>query len=731
MKRYLFDREGKGCFSSSSAHLYVILNLNGNLCAILFLDPFDGCLAFPTDFRRHSFKSKLSKHRIMTRLFSGTFFGWSKNDEQQQAQFFDDNENIAAGSDATSTEKGAFSDTNLSNDIVEEEVISIAPTCLSFEEEDVEERSHVSQPLEYLYRDHAEYLFLRRDKMTNHFYCDVSHFFVESRFLNLVTEFCSIMSLESLNDLFVGLEAIGSGNTSDNDSSITESPEPLPMRVLTMRLRPDTIGSKIMDAVHSSCGSQPNSTVTVIKRGKNGCQYLISSTEGTMTIVSSFLLDARICTRRQSPFERELVIRIFPGERIDDAVECSTCTTTSEGDLMSPMNARMQEAAAFVKRIEDLEKESPCISIYDLPCPQKCPDKFSAMLATSTATIDDSPFLQSPNQMVMEHSLYTILRTWKLLSTNLCTFHTLDKSPLIEQSATSPGYKAPVFDPTYCSQLSLLSQEETALSVGVKTVELEETLERHHEQHQIFKKFIHAARKKHGTWETAELDLDVLPRPEMHPFKLSTGYTFLAMKTLREMQCISSDSSVLADEAVTRVYQACREEGDKVADEYLDKAEEAVVKEMVDIQTAQVALLLDIEYDPETQKAGREFGRRARQSINLRGRVERRLKGRVPMLSFRCWRGECIITSTAMLCVLKHAFQETVELYDLKAISLEKPSSKTVLVTAVKDGETLYTIESPKKVNVDELLQFVTTLQGIQSYFTSTSARRSHEVYRL
>jgi hypothetical protein len=655
--------------------------------------------------------------------FSGKHFSWLRKKEQQRCE--NEFSNLAAGSDdditmhGTGIGKDNFSDIDLSDELlVEEEDVSLAPTCFSFEEDDTEENTpDTARKIEYSYGDHADYLFVHQDTVTKHFYCDVSHFFVESRFFNLVTEFTSTMSLEDLNDLFVGY-----------DSSIDEPSEPLPLRVLTIRLRPDITASEIIDTVYESCRGQPNSTVTIVKQDKNRCQCLVSSTEGNMTVVSSFMLDAQICTRRQSPFERELVIRILPGEKIEDTIRCSP----SVDDLMSPINRHMKEVAAFIRNIMGIEMKNPGIIIEDLPYPEKSPGMLSDK---SVEWMDDSsdslsfPLLQRCNQTVMEQSLHTILRIWKLLSSNQCSFHTIE-APDIDPGDSSKPATAPTFDPSYCSQLSLLSQKETVLEVDMTTMELEKRSEQHHEQHVIFKKFINAAREKYGTWETTELDLLIPPRPSMPPFKLPAGYTFLAMRALKEMQYSTANVFSMVDEAVMNVYQACCNEGRAAADVYQKKAEHFVLKELIDIQTTQVALLLDIEYDPEAQQAAMEFGRRARKAINLKGRVQRRLKGRVPILSFRYWSGECIVTSTAMLCITKHAFQANVDLYDLKAISLEKTWPNTVLVSSLQDGERLHTIQSPR-VKVDELLQFVMSLQELQGYFLSSARSTNHHIHRL
>ncbi|KAL3925889.1 MAG: hypothetical protein SGILL_000101 [Bacillariaceae sp.] len=658
----------------------------------------------------------------MTTFFSGISLAWSKKDEHSDEIF-----NLAAGSGDEASMESRFrdnendticSESNHSNGTIDD--VSLAPTCLSFdeyiEEEDIEDvedaedhecNDTMMQCLDYSYGDHADFLFLRRDDITNqHYHCDVSHFFVESRFLNLVTEFCCAFPLEQLDDMFVGLEGIGSDNSASAEASLDEQEEPLPLRILTMRLRPDTGSSEIIEAVQEACGGQPNSTVTIEKQHKTRWQCLISTTED-MRIISSFLLDAQICTRRRSPFERELIIRIFPGAAVDEEDAC----LQEDGELLTPLNQHMQQAAAFVYNMVEAEKETLDMDIYLLPCLEQSPGSTSAKL---------SKWIQDQNE------------TGKIdPDFPTCLFHTIDEVPLFNPQGQEKNGVAPVFDPIYCSQLSLLSQEETILEVEMKMIELEETSQQNLEQHAQFQKFIRDARKTYGTWETAALELVVEPRPELDPFRLPAGYTFLAMKALKEMKYTPDCPSSLADEAVANVYHACSEEGRKAADEYFKKGQDSIIKEMVDIQTAQVAMLQDIEYDLETQKVAREFGRRARKAINIKGRVERRLKGRVPMLTVRCWGAECIITSTSMLCVTKYTLkEETVDLFDLKAISVQKTSSSTVLITALNDGEPLYELQRPR-TNVDGLLQFVHQLQDLQNDFASTVRRDSSGEHRF
>jgi hypothetical protein len=129
-----------------------------------------------------------------------------------------------------------------------------------------------------------------------------------------------------------------------------------------------------------------------------------------------------------------------------------------------------------------------------------------------------------------------------------------------------------------------------------------------------------------------------------------------------------------------------------------------------------MALLAEIENDKATADAAREFGRTARGALNHKGRVDRRLIGRVPLIEFDFQDGTCVVTSTCILCTTHQFFGPKIELYDLKAVELYKVSSHSIWIRAKKDDEVLRKLWNVHG-NLDDVLTFVGTLQGLQSLF--------------
>lgn len=582
--------------------------------------------------------------------------------------------------------------------------------------------------IDYTLGDHAEYLHLRFPAAhggDGQPHCDISHFMVESRFLNLITEYPVRLSYKQLRGMFVGLEDI------PTDSGGASLKERLPVRTLTIWLRPDVASDDIVDAIAGACEAKQDATIAIIRKERSHLQLKISPFEGMVT-QAAFLIDAQICTSRTGSFDRRLILRVFHAEggeqHVEDATETSNVIfeNSNSEELLVPVHMHMKEVAFFVQHLHQMRRAGDAaLSLLDLPCPRPTPRETNIFLQENFQPNDKLlSMLNDRDSMLLQSAWTTILKIWKSLNAALCSYNTIDELPLIDQDEKDV---VPNFDSHYCTQIRSVSHDNLLYEIQLSLDELNDNLRFGEDGNLAFLKYLKFAQERY------EIDFpgfDYIPdfKLELPPLKLPAGYTFLALKALKTAKNDPKEPTFLVEDATLKVYNAFFKEDEKRAQVYLKDANSSVMERLVDTQTIQMALLAEIENDVATADPARAFGRNARRALNHKGRVERRLIGRVPLLDFPFQDGStCTVTSTCMLCITNRLFGSKVDLFDLKAVSFHKISSHSLLVRALRDNEILCKLRNID-IDVEELLLFLRTLQDLQSFF---AGKGNEEVDRI
>lgn len=598
----------------------------------------------------------------------------------------------------------------------ENEDVSLVSTCPSWEADSTRTATPPHSPdrslgLGYTLGDHADYLSIRREKKAGqHFFCDLSHFFTESKQINLVTEYCSALSLDQLRELLIGIEI-----DDDNDDKPSKA-----HRTVTIRLRPDTPNTDIMTPVHQVCRDNGISTVKVLENGIMSYRCEISSVEEIVSCCPSssytYIVDARVCTSRLSPFERQLLVRFFFN---DNQGEIATASAVDDCHSLFPLNEHLKECRAFYRFIDEIGISSKDDFLADIPSPKRSPRATSAfLLGRYSSSMTDSAIYQrlsqerEGNRVFLELSNRTLYQLWKLLNANVCTFDTIEELPLIEPVDRSKNNSFPFFDPSYTSQIGVVASNDIAPEVNGMIEELNLKALRKYTCEEVFLKVIRNAR---ATYDLESIELGIQNVDYLPSFKQPVSYSVFAMNALQEWDFSPEHSPFeVADMAAIKVYHACCSQDDKAARDYVRKAYNVLVQDMIVAQTYYVALLTNIECDVKTEAAAKIFDRMARKALNSKGRAELCSYGRVPLVFFRYLKGECLMTSSAILCITHQGVGDKFNLYDLKAVSFQKRAT-CLLIIDINSQEKLHELSNPD-VDIDELLVRVEVLTEIQEY---------------
>ena len=222
------------------------------------------------------------------------------------------------------------------------------------------QRQERKAPEAYTLQDHAEHLGLRTEKMGGWYYCDMSRFLqpdTEAECQDLVKDYALPIPFRKLKRLYSGIvyhhvqsikapkelstparmfaspppKPLGSSNatpvkvrpiqqsshSTPDASGVTESlpsqapvhqEEPLPVRTVAIRIRPDVLVGAVMDSIHHAFEVLPRNCVShILKRQGGHFRAAVYVTSKALAYVA----DAQLCTQKNDDLERRLVIRFY------------------------------------------------------------------------------------------------------------------------------------------------------------------------------------------------------------------------------------------------------------------------------------------------------------------------------------------------------------------------------------------------------------------------------------
>ncbi|KAG7367192.1 hypothetical protein IV203_029862 [Nitzschia inconspicua] len=225
-------------------------------------------------------------------------------------------------------------------------------------------------PAVYTLQDHAEYLKLRTERVGGWYYCDMTSKFLPALSgsevaHDLVKDYCLPIPFRKLKRLYTGLvfhdvlqhtkkppamtpsrDANKSANTPTRNTTSSHDPpvtpvtsalissapilrtpktpaearshlqsnpshnveEPLPVRTVAIRVRPDVLCGAIMDAVHHAFEILPsNCTTRVLKRQGGHLRGAVYVPDMQV----AYVVDIQLCTQKNDDLERRLIVRYY------------------------------------------------------------------------------------------------------------------------------------------------------------------------------------------------------------------------------------------------------------------------------------------------------------------------------------------------------------------------------------------------------------------------------------
>ena len=401
-------------------------------------------------------------------------------------------------------------------------------------------RRHRYNPIPYTIRDHQRALSLRKEQhggwysvgIGRHFGIGIPSPIATSEantsndlYDDAVREYCLSIPASTLQKLFVGLPdrlTSSSLTTTDDDGGVTKSTAPsattnaeissitppLPVRTITMRIRPDVLCGAVMEVVHQAFLEQQ---VHVTKRQGGHIQGVLirnapcEEHDEDIKDFISFMIDVRLVTSKAEMCERVLLIRIYhynDSTGIDEGVSDDTTkisvshsTTNAAADDSVPDTSNeilyennvslnialhLREASALIQIMEssnDVKKRvihGNLSGVVDLThddmmntVSQHLLENYRACPSVKDAGIT-LPSLNAEDFAVVQASVRLVQLIWEEIETRDLAYITLKSS----RFGSFPSL--PTLDVHYCSQLRRISREAMTTQLIKGATELEQ-----------------------------------------------------------------------------------------------------------------------------------------------------------------------------------------------------------------------------------------------------------------
>ena len=545
-------------------------------------------------------------------------------------------------------------------------------------------------------------------------------------------------------------------NNKNHNTRNNHPPEILPVRTLAFRIRPDIKTSVILDAIQKAVDDTQEPFVRR-KRENGHFQCVVAHPE------APYILDAQLCTAMTSALERQLLVRIYHVNEdqqaalevlrmqsspkmythhvgyADDveiqpsAIHLDTVTKLQGGSSMHDLNLCLKETSSLLQWIHTIAKSHDRINPLDTPSPRKTIKETSSYLLSNfhsapsvqqySSTKNDEPCfpsLSTEDASILQSSWPLLLNIWMGLVSSNAAFHSLDDLPLAHPL---------VMDSLYLYQIRQLARDPGRDEHERMAEQWEQHASRAELAHENFLALIEPV------WKHYQLsELQPLPTPRLaglYTFSAATNMSLeddatLALALMASNQVICSHSAQatattyttppesIVDEMARNVFAALREQDEKDQQRYLKEKNTEIMKRLVEIQSRQRELLAELD-DPENlqlRQAAKEFSSLARQAKNVKGRMDRVIPTKVPLLELQTTRLACYITPIRMLMVGKGMFAQT-NVFDLKAVEFHVVQilQTNYLHVIDKEGEVIYKYRPP--IDAQNLKVFLDTLKAL------------------
>ena len=446
-------------------------------------------------------------------------------------------------------------------------------------------------PASYTLRVHCDSLKVSKS-LDAVYVCDMSEHFYKcnTEICNLVQEYCQPLPFETLASLFVGME----GSTKLAKSNECPSYEhALPVRTLSMRIRPDAPCASVLDAVRVAVGSAYQHQGFLLKNQGGHLRAVVASQN------ASYLFDAQLCTARANAHERRLLLRFY---HVDAAVTSELGISDDalpEGTLSDakiPSVLHLKEASALIQLVR--AKESWWRGTRD-PLDSTFPSKVlvdgkvrnvaSAHLQTTfreSKSVIKRLRCRSSNMPTAYPSLSP--QDWPLIvaSSALCSevWWGLENTWSFGSLTTNPFGQAPylpIVDIHYCSHFETMSKERLHPDFDKAMSEPDERVERAEDTNSLF---MNVTKTMCETYKITPKELTdaievALPEPK------SSSLSDLTREALKGLSEADPDNFLsIADNAVSAVYQAILDEHDNERHEQLKRRNVEVISRLLNLR---------------------------------------------------------------------------------------------------------------------------------------------------
>jgi hypothetical protein len=326
----------------------------------------------------------------------------------------------------------------------------------------------------------------------------------------VLKEFCLALPESRLKHVFIGLPDRGNSSSSAAVPAAVaqqqQQPVPiLPVRTVTVRIRPDVLCGAVMDSVYNALETQ---SAMILKRQGGHIKASLppavyrapdddngdDNTESDSPKVVHYpalYVDVQLCTYKSDNCARLLLIRVYhettsgdllTPSRLDQETDLDVLLASTPTDsiaLDTPVDEtasyRLREACALIQRIETPKKKSKRIDASPAASPQDMRQLVSAHLSTNyqacpsvkegTVTM---PSLNSDDWPV-------VLSSWRIVSS---IYEQVSERDLVYTSLHNNWFGAfpalPTLDVHYCSQIRRLSREGMIVELLKSASDLED-----------------------------------------------------------------------------------------------------------------------------------------------------------------------------------------------------------------------------------------------------------------
>ncbi|GAX12782.1 hypothetical protein FisN_15Hh261 [Fistulifera solaris] len=431
----------------------------------------------------------------------------------------------------------------------------------------------------------------------------------------VVQEWVVAPSEDTLKQTVVGLQP----STNLDTSHVTT----LPIRTVTIRIRPDVLCGTVMEALHHALGKQ---NAEIDKRQGGHMQATWSQ---------QYDVDLQLVTE-QSTLERQLLLRLFyNSNHHEESTDSLTSSRKSEQDelvdiqylienglflnddvdeedpstLVSTKDApslHLRECAALIQRIETPQSSRKPIRLSSNPLTkQSMQQAVSAHLLENYIAcpsvkegFSTLPALNAQDYQVIQSSWQLIETIWDELDTRDLLYSSLEHSPF----GAFPAL--PTLDVQYCGQLRRLSRDRLIQQLLKGAGELEEFAREAEYACANMIALLKPTFQMYGIPETPlpqpvslnDYSLDFTPpHVACPPWGLSVQSALSQIQTWTKEESEGESSMIKADNAVNLVFNALQMQDDEEQTARLDRKNRQVMDRLAAMQSHEKAMIDDIE----------------------------------------------------------------------------------------------------------------------------------------